>query len=247
MGFEHRKAVRVQAAFPLYFWVGEEEQGAGLWGQAVNLSESGMAFTCEQALAKGASVLLELSLPERGGTVKVLGELLRSDRAEKGTGLTHRIRFKRMDGASRQRLEQHVLAVADPKLAAATGWGKAYFVDQRIYAVKYRELPAGLKDKWLAERSYLSAKELVYLKAFQSFLEQHLGARLPGAFKILGSRPLKEGATAWLELELKAGVLHCLADGLWSEQEQGERAMLGLQCSAFQKEEALRLEKGDSL
>jgi hypothetical protein len=155
-----------------------------------------------------------------------------------------RVVFTAMDGDSRLRLRQHVLQVSDPTMAAATGWGKAYFLDQRVYETEYRELPPGLLDKWLADRSYLDAKGLVYLKGFQGFLEGALGARLPGSFKLLGSRALKPESVAWLELRLPSGDLHLLARSLWLEAEPGQKAIVGLQPLAYHKEEALQIEKG---
>jgi hypothetical protein len=241
MGFEHRQAVRIKAGFHLFYWLGHEPPGPGVGAQADNLSVSGMAFSCQQELAKGQALLIEAVLAS--GPVRLGAQVLRSEALPAGGQLV-RVVFTAMDGDSRLRLRQHVLQVADPDLAAATGWGKAYFVDQRVFEAEYRELPPGLVEKWLAERSYLDAKGLVYLKGFQGFLEGALGARIPGAFKLLGSRALKPGAVAWLELRLPSGDLHLLATSLWLEAEPGQKAIVGLQPLAYHKEEALQVEKG---
>lgn len=242
MGFEHRKSVRIKADFHLFFWLGEDAQGPSLGGQAENLSETGVAFRCERPFEREQPLMLELSLPDKGGPLRVLGSVLRCEEHQ-GSVLV-RVRFTQMDGDSQLRLEQHVLLVSDPKLAAATGWGKAYFEEQRRFRVRYRELPAGLREKWLDDRSYLDVKGLIYLRAFRAFLESALGEALPKPFKVLGSRAVQERSIAWLELRLPEGALHLLAEALWCQAEPGESAIVGLLPVAFHKEEALRIEKG---
>lgn len=240
MGFEHRRDVRIKVGFHLYHWPEGSPAGPGAGGQADNLSVSGMAFYTASPLERLQALRIEAVLAT--GPLRLGAQVQRCEPQADGRWLV-RVRFTAMDGDSRLRLRQHVLQVHDPKLAAATGWGKAYFVDQRVYEAEYRELPPGLPEKWLAERLYLDAKGLVYLRNMQAYLEGALGARLPGAFKLLGSRPLKEGATAWLELRLPGGELHLLARVLWLEEEAGQKPILGLQPSAYHKDEALRLEK----
>ncbi len=244
MGFEHRQSVRVKADFHVFYWQGIDGLGSAQGGQAVNLSVSGMAFTAGRELARGQELVLELSPSGQGGPLKLRAQVQRCETAGPGTWLL-RVQFTAMDGDSHIRLRQHVLGASDPKLAAATGWGKAYFLDQRHFEAEYRELPAGLMQKWLDEREYLAAKGLVYLKQFQAYLEAYLGARIPGAFKLLGSRPLKPKRVAWMELKLPEGQLHLLAGSLWCEHETGQKAIVGLQPLAYLKEEALRIEKGD--
>jgi hypothetical protein len=60
----------------------------------------------------------------------------------------------------------------------------------------------------------------------------------------MGSKRLKEKSWAWLELTLPEGDLHILAETIWSEQDPGEKAVCGLSVTAYQKEEAMRIEKG---
>lgn len=244
MGFEHRKDTRVKAEFRFFYWFGSDATGPSLPAEADNLSVSGMAFACGQLLPKDQALMLELSLPGQAGQQRLQALVLRSEALAPGRVLV-RVRFTAMDGDTRLALRQHVLQVSDPKLAAATGWGKAYFLDQRHYQVEYRELPPGLAQKWLDEHEYLSGKGLIYLKGFQGFLEAHLGARQPGPFKLMGARPLREKAAVWLEIDLPDGSLHALADVLWIQQDPGEKAIMGLQFTAYHKEEALRIEKGD--
>ena len=101
----------------------------------------------------------------------------------------------------------------------------------------------GLAEKWLEERSYLDAKGLVYLKQYQAHLELALGSRAPTAFRVIGTRALKEGGTVWVELQTLDGVVHALAKALWAKQEPGAKAEAGLSLVAFQKDEALRIER----
>lgn len=243
MGFEHRQDTRVKASFRFFYWLGLEQSGPAFAAEADNLSVGGLAYACEQLLPKDQAVYMELSLPGQSGPLRLRALVLRSEVVAPGKVLV-RVQFSAMDGDTHLALRRHVLQESDPKLAAATGWGKAYFLDQRHYQVEYRELPPSLAQKWLDEREYLAAKGLIYLKGFQQFLELYFGERQPGAFKILGSRPLKEKVWVWIEIRLPEGDLQILAEALWCEQEPGEKAICGLQVSAYQKEEAMRIEKG---
>jgi hypothetical protein len=245
MGFEHRKSLRVKTVTTLYFWSQAEVQGegGGLWGTIVDLSVSGLAFYTKAALQKGQPLTLELTLPGEARSLRLAAKVVLCEAEGEGGSRLVRSQFTALMGEERQRLMQAILVVSDPPLAAASGWGKAYFPDLPAMELRYREMPPGLMEKWLADRSYLDIKGLIYLKHFQDHLERMLGNRGPGAFRLLGSRPLKEGAAVWIELALPMGQLHCVAQALWSKQDAGERAECGLQLRAFQKEEAMRLEK----
>jgi hypothetical protein len=244
MGFENRKDVRVKAGFHIFYWLGLETVGAAVGAVADNLSIGGTAIWCEAPLPRGQDMMLEMTLPGQARHLQVRGKVLRTDPPQDGRHLV-RLQFTAMDGDTHIALRRHILQVSDPAMAAATGWGKAYFPDQKHYETEYRELPPGLAQKWLDEREYLSAKGLIYLKGFQAFLESYLGAAQPGAFKLMGTRPLKEKAQIWMQLRLPEGSLHILSDVLWCNQEGGEKAMVGLQPLAYQKAEALRIEKGE--
>lgn len=242
MGFEHRKDTRVKAEFRFFYWLGLDASGPSFAADADNLSVGGLAFVCGQLLPKDQMIYLECTPPGLS-QLRLRAQVLRSELKAPGEALI-RVQFTTMDGDTLMALRRHVLVVSDPKLAAATGWGKAYFVDQRHYQAEYRELPPGLAQKWLDEREYLAAKGIIYLKGFQEFLEQYIGVKQPGAFKVMGSRPLKDKTWVWLELDLPEGDMHILAETLWCEQEPGEKAIIGLTVTAYQKEEAMRIEKG---
>jgi hypothetical protein len=242
MGFEHRMDTRVKAGFRFFSWLGPEAAGAPIACEGDNISVGGIAFTCPQILPKDQQLYMEFTLPGEGRQLRLRALVIRSE--PKGSEALVRVQFSLMDGDSHLSIRRYVLAVSDPTLAAATGWGKAYFVDQRHYPCEYRELPNALVSQWLERREYLDAKGLIYLKGFQVFLSNWFGTAQPGAFKMLGSRPLREKAWAWLELELPEGDLHVLAQSLWCEVEPGEKAKMGLQITAYHKEEAMRIEKG---
>lgn len=233
---------RVKAGFRFYAWMGPEAAGAPIACEAENISVGGIAFVSPRPFAKDQQLYMEFSLPGEPQQLRLRALVIRCE--PKGTEVLVRVQFSLMDGDSHLSIRRYVLSVSDPALAAATGWGKAYFLDQRHYGAEYRELPAALKDQWLERREYLDAKGLIYLKGFQVFLNNWFGTAQPGPFKLLGSRPLKEKAWAWLELELPEGDLHVLAQSLWCEVEPGEKAKMGLQITAYHKEEAMRIEKG---
>jgi hypothetical protein len=245
MGFEHRKDTRVKAEFRFFYWLGLDATGPAFPAQADNLSVGGLAFTCGQLLPKDQAIYLEFT-PPGSQQLRIRGQILRSEPKAPGEILV-RVQFTTMDSDAHLALRRHVMAVDDPKLAEATGWGKAYFLDQRHYPVEYRELPVGLAQKWLEEREYLAAKGVIYLRGFQDFLELYLGMKQPGTFKLMGSKTLKEKTWAWLEVELPEGDLHILAETIWTQQDPGEKAVSGMQVTAYQKEEAMRIEKGPLL
>ena len=240
MGFENRKSLRVKLEAPVCFWLGEAEEGQSLWGHALNLSATGMALHSAQAVAKGELVALEVSLPEQKRAVHLKAKVIYCQR-EGGDDQPYQLRLTFTDVGSeeRQQLRQYVLLVAEPGM----GWGRAYFPGQAAIDLKYRELAASDKAQWLQAKAFLSMKEIVYLKGFQGFLEKTLGQRAPESLKLLGSRPLKDGCDAWLELDLPQGQLHFLAKVLWCQDEPDGRSESGLSLVAFHKEEALYLEK----
>jgi hypothetical protein len=133
--------------------------------------------------------------------------------------------------------------VADPKLAAMTGFGNAYFSGRPAIDLKYRELTPAEHQRIAEEKSFISMKEVSYLKAFQTHLEQHLGARAPENFRLAGTRALKDQSMVWLDLNLEAGTLRALAKTLWSKDE-GENKESGLSLTGFRKEDAVKLQKG---
>jgi hypothetical protein len=246
MGFENRKEVRAKADFHFFYWLGYEATGPTFGAEAANLSMGGLGFWCGEGLPPGQTLMVEMSLPGQPGHVRLRAQVLRTEAPQAGRCLVH-CQFTAMDGDTRLALRRYILQVSDPRLAAATGWGKAYFQDQRHFEVEYRELPAELARHWLEAREYLDAKGLIYLKGFQAFLEAQVGAPQPGAFKLLGTRSVKEKSALWLEVRLSEGPLLMLAETLWCTQDPGEKAVIGLVPRAYQKEMALRIEKGGRL
>jgi hypothetical protein len=244
MGFENRKSIRIKTKLNIFFWPQDTHEGQGTLGEVLNLSETGLAMHCAAGPAPGEGLQLEFSLDSRKAPLRVKAKVVHNEPAPTGqTGRVLRVQFLDVDSADRLLLRQTILQFADPKLAAQTGWGKSYFDAGQGIETKYRILAQSEQQQALADRSYLSAKELIYLKKVQDFLEQALGSKTPSNFKLLGSRALVENGYAWLELNLDSGHLHLLAKVLWCKQEEEEKAEAGLSVLAIHKDEALRMEK----
>ena len=238
MGFENRKSVRVKLEAQIYVWPSAVAEGPGIWGRTINLSATGLAFHCATALNKGETLLIELSLPDSSAPIRLTATVVFREAAQDGFQV--RLNFIEIDSEARHLIRLYVLQVAEP----GVGWGRAYFPSQQAIDVKYRELSATDRTQWLAERQYLSMKEIAYVKLFQLALEQSLGLKVPDTLKLVGSRMIKEQADVWMELDLGHGTLHFLARVLWCRQEKGQKAELGLSLTAFHKDEAMKLEKG---
>jgi hypothetical protein len=240
MGFENRRSLRVKIDQKVHFWPGAAAEGAGAWGQTLNLSATGMAFHAPQGAEKGTRILLEMSLPGQKRSLHLPAEVIFCERDFAGERhYQMRVSFLELEAEDRQNLRLYVLQVAEPNM----GWGRGYFPGQPAVDIKYRELPAADREQWMQSRAYLTMKELTYLKNFQMVLERRLGTKAPDSLKLVGSRPLKEHSDVWMELDLPHGQLHFLAKTLWCGQEPGEKAQCGLGLSAFHKDEAMKLEK----
>jgi hypothetical protein len=245
MGFENRKHSRVKAEFNICFWPAGEGQGPPSWGHVANFSESGLAFHSAQALPKGESVLVEFSPSAKEQPMRLFAQVVyceREDAPERRYQM--RIHFLNLQVEERQLLRHFVLQVADPKLAAALGWGRALFGGLPAIACSYRELQAHELRHWMDSKAYFSAKELGFLKKYQAHLEAALGSRSPSNFRLLGSKPLKVHSVAWFELELGGHRLHLLGETLWCSEEQATKFEAGLSVVAYHKDEAIKAEKG---
>jgi hypothetical protein len=244
MGFENRKSKRVKAAFNICFWPGDDPMAPPSWGVAANFSETGLAFFSEQAVAAGSSVLVEFSPSETEAPFRLFAQAVFCEKEEEGQRYQIRLKFHELQIEERQMLRYQVLQIADPKLGAVSGWGRALFGSTAPMPCSYHELQAEQYKGYLETKAYFSSKELAFLKKFQAFLDSGLGSRSPGSFRLVGSLALKEHALAWLELELPLGRLHLLAEALWCSQPENSKAEAGLNVIAYNKDEALRIEKG---
>lgn len=240
MGFEHRKSIRVKLETKLFFWLGDRAEGQGRWGQALNVSSTGVAFHCPHFAPKGAGVVMELQLPNQKNALTARGSIVHCERAKAGDEeFQWRVNFNQLEEEVRQAIRLYVLELAEP----GTGMGRAYLPGKAPVDLKYKEMPVSDREQWLKNRAYLSMKELTYLKNYQSMLQHALGAGLAEGLKILGSRPLRTGSDVWIEVDLPLGQLHFIAQTLWCKQDPGEKAESGLQLTAFHKDEAMKLEK----
>jgi hypothetical protein len=245
MGFENRKSARVQTNIHIYFWADGSTAGAGIWGQALNLSETGLAFLCDKLVDVGETILLEFSVPGHKKPLRIFAQVVHAQQHSGGDRRIHlRVTFLNLEYQERQLIRHFVLQLSDPKLAAVSGWGTADFQGVDPVQAAYRELSADEQKKWLEDRTFISLKEATYLKKFQAFLEFHLGNKAPETFKLTGSRGLKEHGGVWVELNLAGGQIQVLGKVLWCRQEQDEVAQSGLTLLAFQKSKAIELEKG---
>jgi len=248
MGFENRKSIRIKTKLNVYVWPQGAPEGKGSLGEVLNLSETGMATHCGLYAAVGDPLRLEVSLDSRKAPLTLAARVVHSDAPADGqTGRVLRVQFLDVSAEDRLLLRQTIIQFADPKLAAQTGWGKVYFEAGQGIETKYRILSQAEQQQALNDRSYLSAKELIYLKKFQGFLEEALGGKTPGNFKLLGSRSLAENGYAWMELNLPTGHLHLLAKVLWCKKEGEEKAEAGLSVLAIHKDEAMKVEKSQGI
>jgi hypothetical protein len=204
-----------------------------------------MAFYCDKPIPKAAIIRLEFSSASKHHPIRLFAQVVycERDEAHKMKRQQVRIQFEDLSGEDRMLLRHHVLQIADPKLAATTGFGKAYFPGMPAPACTYREMIPDEHLKLLQSKAYFSARELIYLKKFQAHLRPILGDPIPQNFKLLGSRVLKARHVALVELELKEGALHILGEVMWSQAEDKNRAESGLALVGYNKEEAVRIEK----
>jgi hypothetical protein len=248
MGFENRRSIRIKTSIRLCYWPDSQATGSPRWGQVVNLSETGMALSVSLPLPIGHSILMEFSLQGRKLPLLVPAKVIHCDEAEKpAEGDVLRVQFQALSSDDRLALRQYIIQVADPKLASQTGWGHAYFKGAPSPSgieVKYRILSEAEQKQSLEDHAFLAQKEMVYLKKFQAYLEATLGSKAPADLRLMGSRALKENGYAWMELNLGHEHLHLLAKVLWSRASDGEKHEVGLQVAAFQRDEALKVEKG---
>jgi hypothetical protein len=245
MGFENRRSLRVRTNLRLCYWPNPEVEGDGRWAQALNLSETGLALGGALPLPLGHTVKLEFSLSGRKQPLQVPATVIHCDAAEREEdGYTLRLQFQALANADRLALRLYILQVADPKLAAQTGWGPLQITGGLGgIDTKYRLLSEAEQRQALQDRAFLPVKEMVFLRKFQAHLEAVLGRKDPQDLRLLGSRALKENGYAWMELNLEHGHLHLLAKVLWCRTEGEERHEAGLSVVAFQREEALKQEK----
>lgn len=244
MGFENRKSKRVSVSFDIYFWPEDALKGIGHWGQVINLSESGMAFYADHAALKGDILRLEFGTASRAQPVRLNARVVYSELEEGKTRRRQlRVQFEDLSSDDRLLLKQHVLHVSNPALSAKTGWGKAYFPGAPPCSSHWRELSADEHLQLMQRKEFISARELVYLKKFQAFLQLSLGNPNPQNFRLLGTRPVRGHSVAWVELELESGFLHVLGESIWAQEEEKGRAESGCSVVGYHKEEAVKIEK----
>lgn len=244
MGFENRRSIRIRTNIRVCFWPAGQADGEAAWGQVINLSETGLALSSPLPLPGDGRPLVEFCVDGRRRPLQVAAQVVHVDPDPSAPAhWVLRLRFVDLEGEERLLLRRFIFQVADPKLAAQTGWGAAYFTAGSGLETKYRGLSPAEHQQGLEDHRYLKIKEIVFLRKFQDLLERSLGSRAPENFRLLGSRLLQEGAFAWLELNLPQGHLHLLASVLWGRQEDEEKAELGLRVTAVQRDEAVKVER----
>jgi hypothetical protein len=244
MGFENRKAARIPFSANLCYWSDGGVAEAAVWAHAENLSESGMAFQSDFGLEKKAIILLEFAIPGFQKALRMFGEVVQcQDVLGKGRRKQIRVKFLNLESDEMQKIQRHVLQIARPKLAAVMGWGKAHFHGRSGITTNYRELSAAEQKKFFEGRHYISMREAAFLRNFQLYLEESLGSRSPGNFRLYSGHDLKKHAPVWLEMSLSSGVLHGLAEVMWTQREAEGSYECGLVLNAFHKDEAIKLEK----
>ncbi len=242
MGFENRKSTRVKLESMVCYWADGDTKGPGVWGRCINVSDSGMAFHASKAVAKQELMLVEFSLPGGAHPLRLFSEVVFSEPAP-GEEWQLRVKFVEIQAEEQMILKQFIFKSANPKLAAATGWGKAAFEGLPPFEATYRELTPAEQKQMMDDKSFVGLKEASYLKNFLEFLNHEMGVKLPGAFKLAGTKTLKDKSPVWVEITLSNTLLHGLGEVLWSHGDNGGPGEAGLQFTAFKKDEAVRLEK----
>src|ERR1700685_2267137 len=127
MGFDQRAHRRIPFGGYIHFWPeGTDLAGPGTWGEALNLSESGLFFTCEKSGVKGARLEGEIKIPDRTGYLRMLSQLVHCEPAGPGGKIWNlRVHFLQPHLEELVAMRRYILQTADPALAALTGWGRA--------------------------------------------------------------------------------------------------------------------------
>lgn len=244
MGFENRKAVRVKAVFDLSFWADGISRGIGSWGQGINISETGLAFNCPENIPKGKIIIVEFASSARRRPIRVSSQVVYCAKEDTGKRQYQlRVQFVNLEAEERMLIRLHILQAADPKRAAFTGLGHAFFPGGSPFDCTYREMDPDERVKSIEAKLFFSVKELNYLRKFQDFLELNVGSRKPEGFRLLGSRALKNHSDVWVEFEFTNLRLHLIAETMWCSPDKDSKSEAGLIIVAYHKEEAFKLEK----
>jgi len=244
MGFDQRSHRRIPLGGTIRFWPYGENFGTGTTGAALNLSESGLAFNSAKSAAKGKLLQVEFRIPNRSDALRLLSEVVLCEAGPPEQGGWHvGVHFLEPSGEDFVAVRRHLLQTTDPKLAAATGWGRVLPPGKPAIAVQYRELNPEQFDLWNGDRSFLLAEELWALTRFKDLLESAVGDATPNKFRLWGSLRLPEKSKAWLELALLNGSLRLLCDTVWTRQEKGEDPEAELLVLAYNKQDAEKLDR----
>ncbi|HTA17303.1 MAG TPA: PilZ domain-containing protein [bacterium] len=245
MGFDQRAHRRIPFGGYIHFWPeGGDLTGPGTWGEALNLSESGLSFTCEKSVIKGSRLEVEIKMPDRTGYLRLLSQLVHCEPMGPGGKIWNlRVRFLEPHREELVPMRRYILQTADPAMAAITGWGRVLVQDMPSVVAHYRDLSPDQSKRWTEDPNFMVTTEFAHLIRFQQVLEASLGNKTPGSIRLKGTLRIKEKAMAWVELTLIKGRLRLLGETIWSRQEPDEDAEAGLRVLAYSKEDVKHLNK----
>ncbi|HTB21928.1 MAG TPA: PilZ domain-containing protein [bacterium] len=241
MGFDHRSHRRISLNSAVRFWPYGENFGTGTTGEAINLSESGLAFNSTKPAPKGSLLQVEFRIPNRTEELRLLSEVVHCEMGEQ-RGWQVRVHFLELYREEFVGMRRYILQTADPKLASATGWGKALVPGKPSVVAQYRDLSPDQFRGWTSDRSFLAKNDLPPMDHFRDHLQNAMGNATPEKLRLRGSRRLHEKSKIWLELALVNGSLRMLCETIWSKQEPQEDPEAGLQVLAYNHEDAVRLD-----
>jgi hypothetical protein len=244
MGFDQRMHRRIPMTGHVHFWPEGETWGAGSLGEALNLSESGLAFTCDKSVPIGARLQVEFKLPNQSGYMRLAAQVVHCVASEQvGVNFELRVHFLELHKEELLPMRRQILTTSDPKVAAITGWGRALVANLPSVVAQYREVSADQSKRWIDDHSFLPSMAVMTMPKLQQVLEESLGSKTLGNLRLKGSRLIPEKAPVWLELTLVKGRLRLLGSIIWSRQDPPEEAEAGVHASALSKEDATKLEK----
>jgi hypothetical protein len=245
MGFDQRAHRRIPFGGYIHFWPeGTDLSGPGTWGEALNLSESGLSFTCEKAVVKGARLEVEIKMPDRTGYLRMLSQLVHCEPTGPGGKIWNlRVHFLEAHREELVVMRRYILQTADPATAALTGWGRVLVQDMPSVVAHYRDLSPDQSKRLIEDPSFTAAMEFAHLIRFQQVLEASLGNKTPGSIRLKGTLRIREKSMAWVELTLVKGRLRLLGETIWSKQDPDEEAEAGLRVVAYSKEDVKHLNK----
>jgi len=244
MAFENRQHRRIPVKIKLRFRTPADVGMPSTTAETVNFSDSGLALRCRRALPTHAQLLLEFDESGWGKPLHIPAEVVACEVIKEAEGFWQlRTRFTAPHLEELQNLRRYVMQLTDYAVFAVTGWGKATFPGRAPIETLYRDVALNEFQKLMDARTFLPAKETIYLLRFRDFLETALGDKAPTNFKVTGTKLVTEKLMTWVELVTEQGTLQLLAKPLWSRQEALKIAECGLQVHAWLKTEALRHDK----